>query len=219
AASIHHSIGSDAVGLWYLNGSAEDFSGYGVHGTVNGAALATDRNGSLNSAYSFDGVNDWVSFDDDILISGAGSRTITAWFLTNDGSTGTSGFSVIAGHGVSSPENRFDAGIQNNKLAVGYHSSYTNGTLNVEEGKWHHVAAVYDGTTTYLYLDGILDVSGPKTINTPTSPPSIGDRSNGQHFFYGIIDDVRMYSRALSASEVGRLYAGGAPHYQLTLGK
>jgi hypothetical protein len=48
------------VGYWPFNGNANDISGNGNNGTVNGATLTTDRFGNTNSAYSFDG-NDWIS--------------------------------------------------------------------------------------------------------------------------------------------------------------
>jgi hypothetical protein len=48
------------VGWWPFNGNANDESGNGNNGTVNGATLTTDRNGVANSAYSFDGVNDYI---------------------------------------------------------------------------------------------------------------------------------------------------------------
>jgi hypothetical protein len=48
------------VGWWPFNGNANDESGNGNNGTVNGATLTTDRNGNANAAYSFDGVNDYI---------------------------------------------------------------------------------------------------------------------------------------------------------------
>ena len=48
------------VGWWGFNGNAQDGSGNGNHGTVNGATLTTDRFGNQNGAYSFDGVDDYI---------------------------------------------------------------------------------------------------------------------------------------------------------------
>jgi hypothetical protein len=54
------------VGWWPFNGNANDESGNGNHGTVNGATLTEDRFGNLNSAYSFDGISNYISVNNPV---------------------------------------------------------------------------------------------------------------------------------------------------------
>ena len=70
------------VGYWPFNGNANDESGNGNNGTVNGATLTTDRFGNANSAYSFDGVDDYIQTNY-TGISGSNSRSFSLWYFTN----------------------------------------------------------------------------------------------------------------------------------------
>lgn len=80
----------------------------------------------------------------------------------------------------------------------------------MDDNQWHHLAFVYDGTTKYIYLDGVLNVSVAVTgtIETNNYPVTIG--TNGRfpaRVFDGQLEDVRIYSRALSAADVTELYS------------
>jgi hypothetical protein len=80
---------------------------------------------------------------------------------------------------------------------------------NVNDGRWHHIAGVYDGTKACLYIDGVL--SGPADLYgrfaTNNDPIYIGEESTNQMYGWnGLIDDVRIYSYALSAEEISELY-------------
>ena len=96
------------------------------------------------------------------------------------------------------------------------------GSRNVNDGQWHHVAGVYDGTNMFLYVDGTLDVSYPVTgliaqnsdpvcigANAKAYVPSCGCNKPG-YFFNGLIDEVSIYNCALSASEIQLIYAAGS---------
>jgi len=67
------------VGWWPFNGNANDERGNGNNGTVNGAALTTDRFGFGNSAYYFDGVNDFIQISNNPSLESSNSITIAAW--------------------------------------------------------------------------------------------------------------------------------------------
>jgi hypothetical protein len=91
----------------------------------------------------------------------------------------------------------------------------TMGTMDVNDGKWHHIAMVVDGTKLYLYMNGTLDnfvdASGlPET--TDEFPVLIGENAEETgHYWNGLIDDVRLYSYALSEAEIKALYADKDP--------
>jgi serine/threonine protein kinase len=89
------------------------------------------------------------------------------------------------------------------------------GTMDVNDGKWHHFAEVCDGMKFYVYVDGKLDnwadaLGLPKTTNE--FPVLIGENAEERgHYWNGLIDDVRLYSYALSEAEVKALYADKEP--------
>jgi hypothetical protein len=71
SATAHADLLTGLVGNWSFNyGDARDETGNGNNGTVYGAVLAADRFGNLNSAYSFDGVNDYISIPHDNAFNG-----------------------------------------------------------------------------------------------------------------------------------------------------
>ncbi|MBE0534314.1 MAG: hypothetical protein IH624_01495 [Phycisphaerae bacterium] len=82
---------------------------------------------------------------------------------------------------------------------------FTAGTVNVVDGYWHHVAGTYDGKEVRIYVDGILDVSRPATGFLqfhPEAELTIAGRHGQGHAWRGALDDVRVYSYALSPEEV-----------------
>ena len=86
----------------------------------------------------------------------------------------------------------------------------------VNDDRWHHVVAVYDGATASLYIDGVLDNSSERAglIDINDLPITIGarydDATTVSHSFNGLIDDVRVYSYSLSAAQIEALAAMGS---------
>jgi len=91
----------------------------------------------------------------------------------------------------------------------------TYGTMDVNDGKWHHFAMVCDRARFYVYVDGRLDNSAdasglPETTNE--FPALIGENAEERgHYWNGLIDDVRLYSYALSEAEIKALYEANEP--------
>jgi hypothetical protein len=85
------------------------------------------------------------------------------------------------------------------------------GATTLANWTWYHVAATYDGTTMRLYVNGQLDGSGGSTVSVQnhTFPLKIGGRSNGANHFGGWIDDVGIYSTALTATQIQLHYDSG----------
>ena len=83
-------------------------------------------------------------------------------------------------------------------MSIGY------ATAALVPNTWTHVAATYNGTQIQLYINGGLVSSTPATgaIQTTTTPLRIGGNTYSTEFFQGLIDEVRIYNRALSAAEI-----------------
>jgi hypothetical protein len=217
---------SNLVGHWnFEEGSGTvtaDQSGNGNHGTlINGPVWSS---GITGNALSFDGENDYVdvgSFD----VNGS-EITITAWIRADhfnhlssrdariiskaNGVNDSNHFWMLSSIDTSEGT-RLRFRLKTNGLTSTLIAS--SGTL--QTGVWTHVAAVYDGAFMRLYKDGVevgsMAKSGGISVNS-TVPVRIGANPPNEtnlRPFDGIIDDVRVYSRALSQSEIAELAAGG----------
>ena len=78
------------------------------------------------------------------------------------------------------------------------------------DNNWHFIALTYDGTTANLYADGVLKTSAAEAWNLVPSGCVIGGQVGPTQFWPGSVDDVRIYNRALSATEISQLAAGNA---------
>ncbi|MDP2735176.1 MAG: LamG-like jellyroll fold domain-containing protein [bacterium] len=215
-AEVHHALGVDTVGLWYLNGNAEDFSGYGNNGTVNGALPAADRKGQSDSAYSFDGIDDSILVSDNATLDGWAKATFTAWVFRDAGGTFLAKAPSAYWLSASSTTGNFHYAIT---------QSWTNydSEVSIPLQKWTHIALVVDpaATKAEVFKDGVLADTrsiANSSFNANAIALSIGRQSpeNGTGHFKGVLDDIRIYSRALTATEVGRLYAESASYRQLS---
>ena len=100
---------------------------------------------------------------------------------------------------------QLNTGVAEFTLALEGGNVFTAGTVNIVDGYWHHVAGTYDGTNVNIYVDGILDVSRPAAGLLqlhPEAQVTIGGRHIQIHAWRGVLDDVGVYSYALSPEEV-----------------
>jgi hypothetical protein len=218
------SISDGLVACYLFNGNANDGSGNGNHGTVNGATLTEDRFGNANGAYSFDG-NDYIQFNTPVQDSTPPYfvalwlkydivPNVNSYLISNGGQTGSSqGFfflvpgssQVDCGHSYPQGAIQFGIGSQADDIR-------TYITASMPPGQWHHVAASWDGSSNdiTLYVDGqqaIADICVISSEFGPQNDMRIGAASNMlKRYFTGQVDDSRIYSRALSDSEIKQLY-------------
>ncbi len=153
----------------------------------------------------FDGTNDYVS-----AISGGPSgtsdRTVECWIKT---STSISSQQVLIDWGTMVVGTRFTLNIiGNGKLRIEVGGSGIQGTTNVADGQWHHVAVTYNNaasTKFNLYIDGTLETSGNTTVSVNTAATGgfqFGRRNDGNNYFDGIIDEIRIWNIARTASDI-----------------
>lgn len=208
------------IACYPFTGDAKDESGFDRNGIAFNTSLAEDRFGLSGRAYSFDGTSSYVGTA--VVPNSYGSAaTFSAWFKIPFGYQGQ-------GAAISQPNDAITTG-----LRIGTLNGALEGAIwtansgwgppvttllspaNVADGAWHHAAIVSEGWSTKLFLDG-QEVSAAYTWSGgPSSrePVLIGKEfanfvaPYGEGFFVGNIDDVRIYNRALSISEVAELYS------------
>ena len=181
-----------------------DSSGHNRHGTLHSSPAYTT--GISGDAINLDGIDDWVSVGS-VGISGAAPRTIAGWAKMNTtpipGGTNVFGFAA----GVNS--SLFNIAMS---ASGGYviHIYFWEQPIIGPDLEWHHFAATYDGTTIFWYCDGqLVNVNGavPPTLTT-TDDVRMGESTiNENNFFPGLIDDVRIYNKALTEAEIGQIMA------------
>ncbi|MDP4814427.1 MAG: LamG domain-containing protein, partial [Saprospiraceae bacterium] len=204
------------VGWWPFNGNANDESGNGNHGTVNGANLTSDRFMNNNSAYAFDGQNDFIQVEDADILDLTSNYTLSGWYLTNSplqiDQTLLGKGRIDVGTGYQLIINGYETLIQ-----FGYNDgSGLNGGATVKASTytqgWHLLTGTYDGVSAKLYIDGSLvsSVNVKYSLQKSTQPLLFGNETkNLSRFFNGNIDDIAIWNRALSENEIKSLYNAG----------
>ena len=203
------------VGSWHFNeGSgttAYDSSGRGNNGTlVNGPTWV---DGKFGKALQFDGSDDYVEVQHSDSLNIQGPITLETWVQIK--SWAKSGSIVSKGTGgtyvwqifVDSANKRI-AGYF--KVDTAWRSCYS-GTLSLDT--WYHVISSWDGTNSYLYINGVqagTDTTGSGTLATNTLSLFIGKGGTEPYYHNGTIDEVRIYNRALTAEEIKAHYEAKA---------
>ncbi|MGD1085612.1 MAG: LamG-like jellyroll fold domain-containing protein [Verrucomicrobiota bacterium] len=202
------------VAYYPFNGNASDATGNGNDGTVCGATLTQDRFGVSNSAYSFDGVTDYIAIPD-FPQADTSSHTISFWVSANSWTnipTPSQLYVDILGKD-GSPRQWVFQGKRTGQIRCTVFTSSGENILDsiaqLQTNQWYHVAAVWDGTNESAFINGVFDSSipAPGTLIQGSNPVRIGgDPIGDQQFLDGKIDDVRIYNRALSSNEIAELY-------------
>ena len=202
------------VGYYPFNGNANDASGNGHNGILYGATLAPDRFGNANSAYNFDGLDDYIETN---INSGFTNQiTISAWIKTNYLFTGYDP-GIVAQR--NSTFNVTRIGVTNQNKADFLVDINGNGSANVvspdaiNDNNWHLLVGTYDGSILKIYMDNVLKSSLAVTSSIEMSSSfRIGNDNEPTpptRFFKGFIDDVRIYNLALNTSDISLLYYEG----------
>ncbi len=192
------------VGYWPMNegrGSiAHDFSGGGNNGTLAGATLPSWVNGKRAGALNFDGSTSRVNLGS---VTTPVNVTISAWIKTSSAAQRP----IFSNRGSGAYY-----GITGGKFFIYYNSATPAGISSnraVNDNQWHLVTWTNDGSTSILYIDGLQDSAPAQTRGSQSGTAYIGWDSANNEYFPGSIDDLRIYSRVLSPSEVQKLYSMG----------
>ncbi len=228
-AKCHWTL-NESTGLYAHDSSANRYRGvlYNFEDNREAPALSAEKwqQGILGNALYFDGFNDYIEIPEFKGIDGNKPRTCSAWIKTS--LTGVDNPIATWGYPDNGQKWMFRVGLTG-KLEVGVWGGYARGTTTINDDKWHHVAAVYNGTTALngvqLYVDGVLESTsfpvGTPTINTATTQTvKIGARIDptitpSAAYFNGHLDDVRIYDRAISIDEIKGLADAALAHWKL----
>ena len=173
-------------------------------GTISGATRALA--GRFGGGLSFDGVNDWVTVPDAPSLDLTSGMTLEGWVRpTAGGSTWrTLMLKEQAGNLIYGLYSNEDSARPSGHVFVGGGDRDTRGTAPVALNAWTHLASTYDGSALRLFVNGVQvstrALAGP--IAASTGALRIGGNAVWPEWFQGLIDEVRVYNRALTPAEI-----------------
>jgi len=212
------------VAWWPFSGNANDISGNNLNGTVNGATLTTDRNGLSNSAYSFNGTNNYIQVSDNDKLSFTNHIFSISFWINANPITQNMGIIVKRQFGGSSGTN-WEYNLVINSTGSSFEPFFWNlggscavftgySTDIVTSNNWSNYTLSSDGSVLKIYKNGILYTQGNKEatcsmINgTGTLTIGLAGGWNESRYFKGKMDDIGIWNRALTQQEITDLYEG-----------
>ncbi len=200
----------DMVGWWRFDETdgqvAADSSGHGNDGELVGNPRW--QQGHISGSLEFDGENDYVRVEPVSSLDITEEVTLAVWIKVD-------AFDRNHQTIISKGDTIWRLQRDKSRDAIQFGSVLAlRGQRAIADGKWHHVVGTYDGTMARLFVDGTPDVAlqAVGKIGTNDYNVLIGDNAEMPgRFWNGLIDDVRVYSYALTPDEVQALYTGGGP--------
>lgn len=205
------------IGWWKLDETSgrdvADASGNGNIGKIlSGEPRWQASGGKIGGALLFDGKGDWVHVANESKFDCTSEVTVAAWIKVN---RFDKEYQAIVTKGDSAwriqrnqDKDSIEFACSGLKIPSGSPYGGLYGAKSVNDGKWHHVAGVYNGEKMILYVDGEEDVSQPASgpIGTNNEPVYIGENVEMTgRFWNGLIDDVRVYNYGLSEGQIKAL--------------
>lgn len=219
----YDSLKSGLVACWPFSGNARD--GFNNNdGTIYIAEPTSDRFGRINNAYSFNGINSYIQIPGTNFVF----DTMSFSFWVNPGtglidfatiidkshcSNGLSGWAFLAAPPNLSNRNFYFEFRENVKNAWYTSDSGVGSAVVINANTWSHITLVKQDQNVYIYKNGILASTGRAdsgVIKQNSDPLNIG-KSNCPEPFKGFIDDIFIFNRALTSTEVSELYNMEAP--------
>ena len=208
------------VAYYPFTGNANDQSGNANNGSVNGATLTTDRFGNSNSAFYFNGSSNILVNNSSLLQ--IEDWSLSAWYKTTGPLTGTGRIttkSLVGGTNYLCA--MMSADTMNGSAWNGSSQIYTHDNTNTANDIWHHVVYTRNTTTNIynMYIDNVLK----STVNdafgnlSNTANLFIGSSHINSQYWFGSLDDIRIYNRAIDSVEVNSLYNEGVCYTNITV--
>ena len=219
ATQVDRMSGDQAVGIWDFNecsgNTTTDRSGFDNHGAISatGASWVTETDIRRGCALAFDGVNGFVDLGNDASLKPVDQVTYSLWLYIE--SIQHNDAPRVFWRSSDSP--RMFTGNNGGSLRIIMRIGDDGGSSynfnNPPTDRWIHVVAAYDGNEVVTYVDGVQQNSYPRTgtVNYGSNMYLGGNSSDRR--FNGMVDDFRIFTKGLTASEVGRLYAETSEKY------
>jgi hypothetical protein len=224
-AALPTNLQSGLVGYWPFCGNANDASGNGNNGTVNGPSLTTDRFGNANSAYFFNKVEqDIITIPNSSIYNFSSSFSVNLWYkLDSNQPQSTSGpdYNVfISKHQGGTLNSSFIVYTENVCMPITYMTTvndvigYITYPTMCNTSDWHMISMTFGSSNLKMYFDGILynTYSGLQNVKQTILPLLIGESMRGN------IDDIVMWGRNLSSAEIQQIYNLGQTTYSWSTG-
>ena len=202
------------VAEYKFENGAQDSSGNGYHGTINGVTSVVGGKVDASAISFTGGDNSYVEIPNPL----GNDFSISFWMnTTTTGGTGQwwAGKGLVDGE-VPGATNDFGVSLVGASAAFGIGNPDTTitSTKAVNDGLWHHVVATRSGVTgaMQLYVDGVLQATGIASTAPRSTPVSlhIGNLQSGYNYLAGSIDEVRLYNHVVSPATVTQLYSLGS---------
>lgn len=200
-------ITTGLVAHYKMDGDAQDASGYNNHGIApNGISYETNRFGNINMAASFDGINDYVSVNSsNSLESPTSEITISNWICLDNATLGAYYLAK-----TNNSAFHYRCGAPNGGMYFGRSGiDIIISTFPLASMNWYMLSYTYNGQSVKFYINGqLINTSITSGEISPNNTPlEIGRDAHGPvEWFKGKLDDIRIYNRALSDSEVQYIY-------------
>src|ERR1035438_7855041 len=224
---LYADLNTGLVAYYPFNGNANDASGNGLDGVVYGATLDTDRFGNSNACYAFAGTGNWIQADIGPSYFSA-EFTFGVWVKFDDFESNYP--MIVSGNGSciswSGMGPAYSASMQHHIYF--YQPSHPWGAgvqlggmlspMTLDVHRWYHLCVTRSGPKFAMFVDGVLSSQNTDTnviqlsgsfLQFGNNLPGIGV-DGGDSYFHGNLDDIRIYNRALSATEVQALYNMGS---------
>ncbi len=215
------SLSSGLVAYYPFNGNANDESGNSNNGIVHGAKLSVDRFGNSERAYQFDGNNDYITVKNSSELSPP-ILTISLWFMASSVGRGSGWHKRLISKAYhynkwKSPYVQYEMllathtePVINGTLRNSRKYKSTTGQKKIHSNKWYHLTGIYEENGWKVFLNGKLNarLSVNSVLTNRGTNMFIGCRSGPlpSELWDGKIDDIRIYNRALTHSEVRELH-------------
>ena len=202
-------VSKNLVAYYPFSGDANDKSGNLYDGIAYDTILINDKDGNPNSAYQF-GINKYIKLPNNEDFNITQTLTVSAWIYLNTESSAWQ--SVICKGNTSSMSSPYALLIRYMKLTLLLNRNEFRSSVTVPANQWVHIAVTWNHNTIKFYLNGVLDTSQSYfsyDLNVIDDNCVIGkDAPGATEWFDGNLDEILIYNRALSETEIQTLYNG-----------
>ena len=232
-AFIATNLTAQVVAEYNFNNTMNNVLGNSPFVTNTTTSFTTDRFNVANNALLLGTITTGGKGGDAIQLPGSttatitnlpfGNRTRTVSIWINSSLSGAN--NPIFSYGSSSANAAFGLGryqsqtstggpkptisTKTDLLLYGYANDLAWSEPAIPSG-WNHFVVTYDGTVATIYMNGVLRASGTKVWNTASTVFRLGQDTNGGGFFYGAIDDLKIYDRILTPTEISNLHSNNS---------